>query len=550
MSKPLAIQTINAIKTPSENRANPKLRRLLALSGVMVLLIAVTGIFFCKYNRIAVGGSPKLVLLLTISAILLVTILAILYALIISKRIKSESLVYFGTLVTCGLVFCFLFIPGSVPDEGSHYASSYKYANMLMGIEPSEDSTSMRETDHELFASTMRVTLSGDAYRETVDAATPTFIESNSRTYYSDSKHLRGSIITTSMANSPQMRLAPSLGLICGQLLGLNGLWTFYLGRIFNLLWFSILGVIAFRITPIAKPAFIAVTLLPMTLHLAASYSYDPSAIGLALVLTALCLKARYSTGKVANGTLALIIATAFLLAPCKVVYSIMVLIIFAIPKSKFNNKKTCYLFRIAVLAGAFAGIIIFSIPNLIYISGINEGAGLESTTSEGGQTKTMTDLVSNPIDSLFIYLNTIYTHGTFYLNSFIGGSLGWFQAELAAPHLFLIAYGAILLMSVQKTPEDGLTINRKTKLLIAFTCLIVFVGVLTSLYLDWTPIYEYVIQGVQGRYFLPCGALLLLFRVNRYTTAIQLKTSVPLCMYGLNMMYAIFILAAALRVV
>lgn len=60
---------------------------------------------------------------------------------------------------------------------------------------------------------------------------------------------------------------------------------------------FAVLVYSAVRITPIGKNVMMTAGLLPMTLHLASSYSYDAGIIGLAFLLTGMCLRAVYGEG-------------------------------------------------------------------------------------------------------------------------------------------------------------------------------------------------------------------------------------------------------------
>ena len=62
------------------------------------------------------------------------------------------------------------------------------------------------------------------------------------------------------------------------------------LGMLFNLLYGALLIIFSVRITPVGKKVFMAVALLPMTLHLLGSHSYDVGTLGLAFLLTAFIL--------------------------------------------------------------------------------------------------------------------------------------------------------------------------------------------------------------------------------------------------------------------
>jgi len=47
-------------------------------------------------------------------------------------------------------------------------------------------------------------------------------------------------------------------------------------------------------------------------------------------------------------------------------------------------------------------------------------------------------------------------------------------------------------------------------------TLVLIFVGILIALYLSWTPVGYYLMEGVQGRYFIAMAPLLFLLFYNR----------------------------------
>lgn len=64
------------------------------------------------------------------------------------------------------------------------------------------------------------------------------------------------------------------------------------LGRTANLIVFALLAALAVKAAPFGRRVFAAAALLPMTLHLAASFSRDSLLLGLAFAFTALCMQA------------------------------------------------------------------------------------------------------------------------------------------------------------------------------------------------------------------------------------------------------------------
>ena len=66
----------------------------------------------------------------------------------------------------------------------------------------------------------------------------------------------------------------------------------------------------------------------------------------------------------------------------------------------------------------------------------------------------------------------------------------------------FLISFFFFALISVQK--DEDIKISTWQKIILGTIFIMVFGLILTSLYAQWTPLGEEIIEGIQGRYFLP----------------------------------------------
>ena len=75
-----------------------------------------------------------------------------------------------------------------------------------------------------------------------------------------------------------------------------------FLGRLANLLLFAALAALAVKTAPFGKRVFTVAALLPMTLHLAASFSRDAPLLGLCFVFTALLMDA--ASARIRKGAL------------------------------------------------------------------------------------------------------------------------------------------------------------------------------------------------------------------------------------------------------
>ena len=99
---------------------------------------------------------------------------------------------------------------------------------------------------------------------------------------------------TTPAAYVPQ-----AIGISLARLLGLGSTALLFLGRLCNLLFFTGLTWLAMRRLPFGKEVLFGTALLPMTLHLSASFSYDVLIMGCMFWFTAVCLDLAYRQERV-----------------------------------------------------------------------------------------------------------------------------------------------------------------------------------------------------------------------------------------------------------
>ena len=81
------------------------------------------------------------------------------------------------------------------------------------------------------------------------------------------------------------------LDLGLGKFLNLSVGVSYYLGRIFNVIAYCILALIAIKLSGKAKQLMTMVAMFPMNLVLAASYNQDSVALGLTYIIIGLFLK-------------------------------------------------------------------------------------------------------------------------------------------------------------------------------------------------------------------------------------------------------------------
>lgn len=514
-------------------------------SALLAVIVLLSSVFFYKFNSIAVGYSSRMILFLGILSAVLLFLFCLLYK-YFSKKESSKALprFYLVILLLMGTMYSAVFLPGTAPDEPYHYESSFYYSNLITGHTNEDSLLVMRETDIKFENDALTTVMDKESYQSVRQALTD-----------NSSNDFETTSIDGQTKSLPQTRVFSAIGISLGQLFGLNGAMTFYLGRLFNFLCFALLAFAAYKITPVGKMLFAAITLLPMTLHITSSYSYDATIIGLSLLLIALCLKGIYSEQKCSQKLLIVIPVVTFFLAPCKVLYALSALLVFLIPNSNFSSKKFAHIYKFGLMGLALFAVCIFKLPDLLNMAGVSPtntdptSDGLEHRGEESGHYHALSTLISSPLSAIFIFVNTINQKFDFYLNTFLGGFLGWFQPEIKTPWFFILLFLGILFYTARKSDIDSIIPSKKTKVVFAVLSFLMYTAVVMSMLLGWTFDTELAAEGVQGRYFLPFAPLLfLLFRTKNTQRSEDSSPIVLLSLFALNTMNLIYIWAAMAR--
>ena len=459
----------------------------------------------------------------------------------IQKRFQMNS---YGVILTIAcLLFVFLIPPFAAPDEGHHYFASYWLADCLTGDASITDSSviTMRQEDWSLYFELSATYIDADNYQTIIENwdffAQDTSVRSvDISDLYSLS--IGGDNIT--------VKLPTVLALVIGKALGLGAYPLFYLGRIFAAIVFVACVVAATRITPVGKQAFIAVSLFPMTLQQAASYSYDSGIIAYSFLFLALVFRMLFGTERVRTRTVAAMGIVAILLAPCKVLYSIELLLIYMIPPQRFPSKGS----RLACKIGVPAfGLLLILAMRLGFIWSLLGFAAVESgSTAASAPSFTLLGVITNPVETMGMFVATLLERADVYWEGLIGFALGWSQGDLLAPAFLMCAYTVLALYVVQASDAETARIPSWARAVFAVLSTLMVLAIMLTFLLDWTPFDSAFIEGVQGRYFLPFAPLLFLaFRSNRILVSGDTVSTAIQGFAILDMLYVIRFLAMAL---
>lgn len=452
--------------------------------------------------------------------------------------------IFFALALCLGLLFLYVLPPLSAPDEVRHYISAYRLSNYMLGIsdyggdgrvpvrledwfaedpcgdyeaELDENGVFVVPENHAGGAKVLGEMLTEESYALIHDYAWGQKDRYREMAEDGGSASLkgkrRGSIalsIHAPVATTPLAYLMPAAGITIARLLGLNTLWLLILGRVFNLLFFAICVSLAIRRLPFGKEVMFGVGLLPMTLHLAASYSYDVLLICGIFLFTAICLDLAYAAKRVRLADIFLLAGIMAVAGPCKMVYAVFMGLCLLIPVRKFGGWG-----KWAASAGCVLGswAVAMALVNSQTLASYASGTGnfIDWAQEEG---YTLAHLWHEPLRVFRLFFNTVIWQGETWHLTMLGAYLGNVDLVLDVPYLLILGLSLGLLALALKKPGESVMAFGQRAWIWAL-CLACVGALMFSMFLAWTPLSSRIVCGVQGRYFLPFLPILLLTLKN-----------------------------------
>lgn len=254
------------------------------------------------------------------------------------------------------------------------------------------------------------------------------------------------------------------------------------------------------------KLLFAIISLYPTAVFLAANYSYDYWVNAWCMYsIAGIVGQLQAPQEHVRTRDMVGILAGFFIgLAP-KAIYFPLILLIFLIPKTKFDSTKTCIVFRLIGSLVALLVLMSFFLPVFV-IQGLLHGAMGKGDTRGGESVDSGSQIafiLANPLayaricfEYLLSYLSI--TNSQSYIASFaylgIGPEVVW--------NTILVTTGFVTITDTRF--DTPLMRKWTTRLFVYLLVLGTLILAMTALYISFTPVGHYTINGFQGRYILP----------------------------------------------
>lgn len=307
--------------------------------------------------------------------------------------------------------------------------------------------------------------------------------------------------------------LAANIGLTIGILLDFPIYWCLQLAELFALAFYIIVCRYAIKIMPFKKHLLAFIMLLPMSLQQAGSINYDSMLLPACFLFVSYVYYLAYVKKEVSWKSVAVLIIDLFIIVIIKFPYALLAVLVLIIPYEKIKLhvgrvklEEVIYKIRWFLIGGmTILGVCgIYVCRNSYYV-------------------KICLASMLNIPKFFCILINTLQYNWKFYAFSTVGG-FGWLDSRVA--FWFIALAGIMFVVLCANMMEEKLVVKRKTKFVSVITFIMILVIIFLSM-ITWTLTLksedlnvglqqwrEYidqidVIEGVQGRYFVPILLLL-----------------------------------------
>lgn len=426
-------------------------------------------------------------------------IFILIFFLIFIKKAKPEY-VSFAAVFLLSVIYMFVITPASPPDEPYHVHNSYKLSNIMTFSWDNIDEGDVKTLDRSSWRGHRN---SPVGYINIMD------------NLFQQNKADSEIFAMGSTNNVYLLQYVPqAVGVTIGRLLNLNATAIFYLGRFGNILFFGIIVFFAVKTIPRYKYLLTLISILPMSLHQAASYSYDAYINGMCLLILAYIIKLIFVNEKIKKKEYIILFILFAVLAPAKYLYTVFAVFLFIIPKERYNSNKDYWIKTLSIATTA----VIVMLLSYVYVMKTTEPS---SFWIEGASKYTMSFVINQPLTTANIFIRTIVNTWSWYLNTCIGSSLSGLTMNISG--WIINAFIVLLALNIFSHENNCDAVPFKVRIICLITSFAIFFGVMFSMFIGWTPDNSNIILGVQGRYYLPivlpltiaCGNKILVYKRN-----------------------------------
>lgn len=428
---------------------------------------------------------------------------------------KIEKIII-SFLIPVGMLYVFFVAPSYVPDEQAHILKSYEVSTGEI-ITPIKEDGSSRTKIPEFFADNMipKISKYGQfnlASMESTDYNEIVEEENEAQSY------------------PAILYIFSSIGFLIGRVFEINGIFTIYLARLFNLAVFLIMGYYSMKIIPFGEIIIGIILFLPMSFQQGASISADCILNAISIMYIAYTLYLINKNDKIKWFEKVIYIAMSIIIGISKIAYVPIIGLSLLFIGAKNITKKQKAIFIITTILITLICSITWFVFMQKYQATLSHSRYLQDNNVN--MSEQIKSIIDNPRIIIEVIKNSIKNGA--YIEGTIGSNLGWLNIETS--NIVIIMFIAILAISpfLNESRKELKNIEKIWMLLITF---VVYVLVILALYLAWTSVGLDEVLGVQGRYFIPILPLplLCLCKKDRYIKFKNVNLMLPIILTILN---------------
>ncbi len=428
--------------------------------------------------------------------ILSITILGLIIYLC-KEKFEYQTAFLIGA-IGLGMVYMIMLPARTIPDEDAHILTAYSISNKILHTDEVTENNKILMRNCDIY--------SGYTTQPTdesmVDLLDRYFMKpSDDRMYMMETSYKRD------LLDVPlESYFASAFGITVGRVFQLSGAMTLLLGKLMNYIVYVVAVYFAIKRIPFGKCTLAIVSLLPMVIQQASSYSYDSLLVAMIITfISYVCVLMKDNT-KLKVWDVVLLIFSVLVLCRLKSHAYMPLVGVLAIPffkrRKEFNAKK------VVCILSAFLGMtIVLSVLNTILKTDINLVSNGENSYY------TINYLLENFDDTIMLVVNTVMLRGDFYLYSMLSSPLS--HCTISVPLFVALGLGVILLISMIPVKNEKIYFNSKEKIYSSILAVISIFGIIAAMLLSFTIEGFGTIEGVQGRYFIPSMIVLLIVLRN-----------------------------------
>lgn len=267
----------------------------------------------------------------------------------------------------------------------------------------------------------------------------------------------------------------------------------FYGGRIAVFITNLILSIAALCLIPFGRKILFTVMCFPMTLQEMISMAPDGFVTCLCLFLLAYVMHLTYVKERVTGWDVVLLAITCLVLSQCKIVYVVMLFLLWMIPNDIISDKRRTFVIKAGIPAIAV-------LCNLAWLS-ISAGFLVEFHAGVNSAQQ-VRYVLAHPLIFYQTVVRTAIQLGPEHLSTMFGRYLG--ALNINVTDFVWICLLVVFVYEAVSCRDVPLHTHRWDVPIMLITFMSCVALVCASLYVQWTVLAYRIVDGIQGRYYIP----------------------------------------------